>query len=74
MAAGVTDRITKMADLVALIDAAVPAQARGPDKERGICVRCRHPIGYHHLGGDKCSCKDCSCPGYEGYPVDEISN
>ena len=34
MAAGVTDRIMKMEDAVALIDAAVPAQMRGPYRKR----------------------------------------
>jgi len=31
----------------------------------GDCQHCGHPIGYHHLDGDKCSCKDCPCPGFE---------
>jgi hypothetical protein len=74
MAAGVTDRIMKE-DAVSLIDAANPIPAvQGPYKKRGICIHCQHPIGYHHLEGDKCSCKDCACPGYEGYQAAEISN
>ena len=75
MAAGVTDRIMTMEDAVSLIDAANPVAAvRGPYKERGICIHCQHPIGYHHLEGDKCSCKDCTCPGYGEYQAAEISN
>lgn len=31
----------------------------------GTCIHCGHPIGYHHHEADKCSCKDCPCPGYE---------
>ena len=31
----------------------------------GDCLHCGHSIGYHHLDGDKCSCKDCPCPGFE---------
>jgi hypothetical protein len=38
----------------------------GPHEKKGICIHCQHPIGYHHLERDKCSCKDCTCPGYEG--------
>jgi hypothetical protein len=49
------------------------SSARGPDL-RGSCIHCQHPIGYHHLEDDKCSCKDCMCPGYEGYPRPENSN
>lgn len=33
-------------------------------EQRPGCRNCGHLIGYHHLEGDKCSCKDCPCPGY----------
>jgi hypothetical protein len=74
MAAGLTDRIAKMDDIVGAIEADQVPKVRGPYKKRGICIHCQHPIGYHHLEGDKCSCKDCACPGYEGYRAYEISN
>jgi hypothetical protein len=39
--------------------------AKVPFEKPGICKRCGHPIGYHHLDGGRCSCKDCTCPGYQ---------
>ena len=30
-----------------------------------MCKHCGHPIGYHWLESDRCSCKGCLCPGYE---------
>jgi hypothetical protein len=41
---------------------------------QAICTYCQHPIGYHYREGDKCSCKDYACPGYEGYPHPKNSN
>jgi hypothetical protein len=39
-------------------------------EKRGTCVHCTHPIGYHWLDDQRCTCKDCECPGYEAavYP------
>jgi hypothetical protein len=34
-----------------------------------MCKHCGHPIGYHWLEGEKCTVKDCQCPGYE--PAEE---
>ena len=56
------------------IDPLTAPRPRRPHKEQGSCIHCHHGIGYHHLEGEKCSCKDCPCPGYEGYPQPENSN
>jgi hypothetical protein len=42
---------------------------RGPYKKLGSCIHCEHPIGYHHLEGDRCSVKYCESPGYEGFKI-----
>jgi len=42
-----------------------PPGPRRLNKEQGSCIHCLHPLGYHHLEGESCSCKDCTCPGYE---------
>lgn len=36
-----------------------------PASQASMCRHCGHAIGYHHLEGEKCSCKGCGCPGYK---------
>jgi hypothetical protein len=40
--------------------------------ETQVCKHCGHPIGYHWLEGERCSCKDCACPGYESDETERI--
>jgi len=30
-----------------------------------MCKHCGHLIGYHWPEDEKCTVKDCSCPGFE---------
>lgn len=34
-----------------------------------MCRHCGHEIGYHWLRDERCTAKDCDCPGFE--PVEE---
>jgi hypothetical protein len=36
-----------------------------PKRLEMMCKHCGHPIGYHWLEDEKCTVKDCRCPGYK---------
>jgi len=47
-------------------------EEKKPDAPKG-CKHCGHLIGYHNDAGDKCTCKDCKCPGYESWDKEAFS-
>jgi hypothetical protein len=63
---GLAERLPAFRKAFSEAPGSAPVDGSPADPMRGTCIHCGHPVGYHHLAGDKCSCKDCGCPGYEG--------